>query len=143
MTLKDWVGWVLGSSGWVAFFYLLWSRRTCVNVRAHRALMGVQSRLCWFVNVTNMNHTQSIEITHVWLETPNGQMHMNAVDRPLPRIIGPGSSWETWVAVEDMPQNLRSDNTFEQFRVRLSNGTVITPKLRKADDLPDSGAIPG
>ena len=113
--------------------------RRRLRLTVHRGYLLSTRREYYFINATNMSRDRELEITHVWFEcTP--QVHALEPERPLPKWLKPDETWETWVAVERLPEDVR-DDAYTLARARLSTGKVV--KSKKSEDIPDAGAVPG
>jgi hypothetical protein len=118
---------------WAAF-----GGRRRIRLAVHRAYF-LNGRECFFVNVTNLSNEREIEITHVWFDC-KPQVSALQPDRLLPKRLKPDETWETWVDVYLIPDELH-ETAFTLARVRLSNGTII--KSIQNTDVPDRGIVPG
>jgi len=102
-----------------------------VRVHARRAPWQADARGpgrdCWFISVTNVATNESLEITAVWFETAPRRF-LDRRQRRLPVTVRPGDTWDTWIEVEKLPDDVR-ENAHALARVRLGTGTVLTPQL--------------
>lgn len=110
-----------------------------LRVLCHRAVMLPGGPECYFINVTNISLQRDVEITHVWMDCSDELPVLNPL-RPLPRRIKPEESWETWIAMNSLPQSVRDDG-YDLARVRLSNGRIFKSKENK--NIPGAGYVPG
>ena len=117
---------------------------THVRVRTHMAQLinqgGTPGKVALFINVTNVSLSQDAEVTHVWIETPVGQVAPDHLDRPLPVRLHPKQTWETWVSLDALVAAEPAGAT-QLARVRLSDGRVV--KGKPARNIPHSGYVPG
>jgi hypothetical protein len=111
--------------------------RRNAQLLVHRAYLWT-GRECYFLNVTNLSRDREIEITHVWfaVEPP---VHAQPTDRPLPKRLKPGETWETWVEADRLPD--LGERLFTSGRARLSTGRVINSK--KNEQVRSQGTVPG
>jgi hypothetical protein len=110
-----------------------------IRVLCHRALILPNGPECFFINITNISLQREVELTHVWLDyTP--EIHVLNPHRVLPQCIKPGRSWETWIAVNNVPLSYH-DTVFDNTLIRLSNGRIF--RSRKNNHVPITGFIPG
>lgn len=109
-----------------------------VRVRTHRAYLPPNVD-CYFINVTNLSPQRDAEITHVWMAS-DPEVHVLNLQRQLPRRLRPEESWETWIEVDRLPENVR-ETAHALARVRLSTGSVI--KSKRNENVPPIGSIPG
>jgi len=110
---------------------------SCLRVRVHRAFFEGDATERFFVNVVNQSADHPVELTHVWYQ---GSKRLDIVEpaRPLPRLLRPSESWETYVSAAVVPPD---DNPFQNFRVRTSTEEVIAS--RENVDVPPRGFVPG
>jgi hypothetical protein len=74
----------------------------------------------FFIKVTNQSRERDVVITHVWFNSDPPTYLINPY-RPLPARLSPSEQYETWKAVDDVP-----DPKGEWLvRVKLSSGKVI------------------
>lgn len=83
-------------------------------------------RDCWFISVTHVSGEENVEITAVWFECAPRRF-VERRQRRLPVTLRPGESWDTWIEVEKLPEDVR-DEAHALARVRLATGTVLTPQ---------------
>jgi len=115
--------------------------RRKVRFTVHRALFLAVEVECYFLNVTNLSSTKEIEITHLYFQdTNNNQIPVIQKDRPLPKRLKPDETWETWIRVEMIPEDLRID-PYRKARLRLSTGKLIKSRYNK--NVPQTGEVPG
>ena len=81
-------------------------------------------RDCWFIRLRNLSD-ENLLVTRVWFES-SPRAEVNRRQRRLPKALGPGEAWETWLEVEKLPVDIR-DQAYELARVCLASGTVIRP----------------
>jgi hypothetical protein len=93
-----------------------------------------------FINATNLSQSLEREITHIWVET-DPKIHIMNDKRPLPRRLKPQETWETWIDIWQLPEDLLNDRLSTSVRARLSTGEVISGVLN--EDVPEQGFIPG
>jgi hypothetical protein len=110
-----------------------------VRALAHHGAMIITGEPCVFVNVTNLSRDRAVEVTHVGFDTRPPISVVN-LDRPLPRRLDPDESWETWLPLEFVPQNQRSQ-ILTLGRVRLSNGKTLSTRENRT--VPHAGHVPG
>jgi len=108
-----------------------------VRVRVHRAFFVNDTVQHYFINVVNISDASEVEVTHVWYEGSR-RVDIIQVQRPLPRLLRPNQSWETWVRVMDIPND---PEPFRNFRVRLSTDEVFESEERR--DAQGMGFVPG
>jgi|LGOV01.1.fsa_nt_gb hypothetical protein len=113
------------------------STNKSILMRVHRAFFENDPIEHYFINVVNASQKADVEITHVWYE---GSKRVDIIvsHRPLPRLLHPSQSWETWVATDMIPND---SDVFQKFRVRFSTGEVIESEFNK--DVPPRGFVPG
>ena len=61
-------------------------------------------------------------------------------ERKLPYRLKPEESWETWVKLSDIPDDILN-NINKLARVRLSNGKILKSKANR--NIPNEGYVPG
>jgi len=110
-----------------------------VRFTAHRAFFVSSQVECLFLNITNLSSNKEIEITHVWIDN-NPQIAVKNKDRPLPKRLKPDESWETWIRISKIPEQIL-DDPFEKARLRISTGRII--KSNENKNVPKSGSVPG
>lgn len=97
----------------------------------HRGLWHVDGRTpgrdCYFVTATNVAGNENVEITAVWFECAPRRF-IERRQRRLPVTLRPGDTWDIWLEVEKLPDEVREDAR-TLARVRLGTGTVLTPEL--------------
>ena len=115
--------------------------RRNIRVRVHRAFFidntAPNTVPHYFINVVNTTDASEVEVTHVWYEGSR-RVDIIQVLRPLPRMLRPAASWETWVRVIDIPDD---PDPFRNFRARLSTGEVFESEERL--DAQGMGFVPG
>ena len=122
--------------GWV---FKIISLCKSVKVRCHRALLLPNGPECYFINVRNASPQREVEITHVWVANDN-EIHILNPARPLPRLLKPEESWETWIPVTHLPEKIR-ENAYSLARVRLSDDKVFHSVRNR--NIPAAGFVPG
>lgn len=110
-----------------------------IRVRVHRAFLVSNPAQVhyYFINVLNTSNAAEVEVAHVWYE---GSRRVDIIQpqRPLPRLLPPNQSWETWVKVTDIPDD---PDLFGNFRVRLSTDEVFESEERR--NVQGAGFVPG
>ena len=129
-----------GTIQWILdkFFGAFVARRR-LRVVAHQALFKATGTEAVFINVTNLSQQREVEITHVYFDLAR-DVHAIQSSRPLPKRLKPDETWETWVALSELPSNLGPE-LFRSVRVRLSTGRVVKGSENKG--VPTEGTIPG
>lgn len=94
----------------------------------------------YFINATNLSPNRALELTHVWYEDQKHYIPVIMVSRPVPVRLDVDQSWETWIEVHKIPEPNRF-SAFENFRVRISTGTVFRPEANP--NVPPYGFVPG
>jgi hypothetical protein len=115
----------------------LQQHRRRVRVLVHRAVFLPDSREQYFMKVTNLSPSREVEITHAWFAT-QPPAHILNPDRPLPARLKLDQTFETWIAVSDVPA---AANTERLGRVQLSTGKVM--KSRPNKQVPPVGMVAG
>jgi hypothetical protein len=117
-------------------------RRTDVRLRVHRARLTILHGRplatpvdAYFLNVWNASPERQVQVTHLYVETPDGQI--SVLTKPLPQTITAEHQWETWLPVAHVPAGV---DVVEAARATLSTGAVIESEPRL--DVPASGAVP-
>jgi hypothetical protein len=117
-------------------------KRTETHLRVHRAFLTILNGQllappveAYFLNVWNASPEQPVQITHVYVETPTGQL--SVLTKALPVTVPALHEWETWLPVANVPQDV---DVTQASRARLSNGTVVESVERH--DVPSGGAVP-
>jgi hypothetical protein len=102
-----------------------------LRVMVHRGPWHIDSRTpardCWFITATNIASDEPVEITAVWFECAPRRF-VERRQRRLPVTLRPGETWDTWIEVEKLPDDVR-ENAHSLARVRVGTGTVLTPQL--------------
>jgi hypothetical protein len=119
--------------------WLLFRSQRRLRLTVHRAYFLPHGPECFFVNATNLSDSREIEITHIWFEG-HPQIAVLHADRPLPKRLRPDETWETWIAVEAVPDP-DHEQVYSRARARLSNGKVV--RSAKNKQVPYTGTIPG
>ena len=108
-----------------------------IRVRVHRAFFERNPVVpYYFINVVNMSAAAEVVITHVWYEGTR-RVDVIEVQRPLPRMLRPNEPWETWIRVNDIPND---PDPFRGFRVQLSTGEVFESEENR--NVPPRGFVP-
>lgn len=116
------------------------SDRRRVRFRTHIAVFGGSDVPQVFLNLTNLSTRRGIEVTHVWVEGDSQQIPAIRSERPLPKHLDPDESWETWIALADIPEPARVD-VLRRGRARLSTGRTV--RSRPDPGVPSMGSVPG
>jgi len=113
------------------------SKAAQVQIRVHTAFFENSPTRCYFINVVNTSSGDNVELTHVWFE---GSKRVDVLEpcRPLPTMLKPQQSWETWIAVSEIPPD---HEVFKSFRVRTSTGEIL--ESEKNRNVPPAGFVPG
>jgi hypothetical protein len=111
-----------------------------LKVRVHRAYFGGRPEECYFINLTNLSSSRTLEVTHLWYEDEEHHIPINQTARKLPARLELDQSWESWIAVATLPLAHR-ETAFEMFRARTSDGSIF--KSEKNDNVPPLGFVPG
>ncbi len=138
---------------WLIDFVDRWrQRRVDVYLRVHRAWfastpdpyrtttttlapdLGLE-RECYFLNVQNASPEREVTLTHVWIAS---EPPVDALAKPLPARIKPGSQWETWIPVDDVPTG--TENVERLGRARLGDDTEVKSVPRT--HVPSAGYVP-
>lgn len=114
------------------------STNEILRLRVHKAVFLHSFKECVFINAVNMRE-RPVEITHIWFDC-NPQIPVMNHDRPLPKRLEPEETWETWMEVQNLPEDLQK-NPFNSVKARLSTGVIITSQ--KNEGVPDWGTVPG
>ena len=110
-----------------------------VRVTVHFGhLAGSETPLA-FVNVANRSFGREVELGAIWFEL-NSQVAVLNPQRPLPRVLVPGQSWEAWIAISEVG-GVPRHKLFRAARARLSGGKVIGSK--RNTNVPPAGDVPG
>ncbi len=104
----------------------------------HRAFFEVTREECFFLNATNLTDND-LEITHVWFAV-SPEVYVIRPERPLPKRLKPQESWETWLAVSELPP-AALEGAYCQARARLSTGEVVNSVYNEG--VPRRGGVPG
>jgi hypothetical protein len=95
------------------------------RVAVHFGYFVASGARCCFINVTNLNPFEEIEVERVWLEFEPPVFALPP-DRPLPKRLQPFETWETWVPMSRFPARLPAEaECYGAARARLSNGEVM------------------
>ena len=111
------------------------SRRR-VRVLVHRGVFLPGSSEHLFMKVVN-GPSADVEITHIWFAT-QPPVHLLNPHRPLPARLRPSETFETWVAVAQVP---KVEGLERLGRVLLSDGKSIHSRLNKT--VPPVGFVAG
>ena len=112
-----------------------------LKLRVHRAMFVESMIKCYFVNLINLSSNRSLEVTHVWYE--DEEKHFISLIHPsrlLPVRLELDQSWETWIAVENLPRAIRN-NAYQNFRARISTGAIF--KSEANPNVPPYGTVSG
>jgi hypothetical protein len=116
-----------------------------VHVRAHRAYFtgpGAPAGEFFFIKVTNKSPKREVVVSHTWvasLDKFTDNVQILNPDRPLPARLRLDGQYETWIAVDQVPQ---PDLGAEwRFRVQLTSEKVI--KSRPGKRVPPAGYVAG
>ncbi|MBW4634675.1 MAG: hypothetical protein KME30_23035 [Iphinoe sp. HA4291-MV1] len=112
-----------------------------LKLRVHRAMFVKSMIECYFVNLTNLSPNRALEVTHVWYE--DEEKHFIPLIHPsrlLPVRLELEQSWETWIAVENLPRATQN-NAYQNFRARISTGAIF--KSEANPNVPPYGTVPG
>jgi serine/threonine protein kinase len=112
-----------------------------VRLAVHIAAFFASTRVALFINATNLSPTLEREVTHIWVEA-EPRIHVMNDKRPLPKRLKPQETWETWIALQELPpQLLLEDRLHTHVRARLSTGEIISADINES--VPEEGFIPG
>jgi serine/threonine protein kinase len=111
-----------------------------IRLAVHVAVFVGSTRLGFFINATNLSQSLEREITHIWIEG-DPKIHVMNDRRPLPKRLKPQETWETWIDLWQLPQDIFNDGLHTRVRARLSTGEVVSAVLN--EDVPEQGFIPG
>jgi hypothetical protein len=111
-----------------------------VSVRVHLAAWAHTNERAFFVKVLNRSRTRDIEVTHAWVESVP-ILPLLTPDRPLPVRLKPDETWETWIALKDIPREMAPSEVMRLVRVQLSNGTIVRSLPNK--NVPAVGYVAG
>lgn len=120
------------------FLKAIFDRRK-LQLLVHQAHFEDDKEECFFINLTNVSRDRDIEITHIWFES-DSQIHVMREDRKLPKRLKPDETWETWLPVNQLQENFRTQ-AFTLVRARLSTGSIVSSK--KNINVPKRGEVPG
>lgn len=112
-----------------------------VKVRVHRAFFVSDITQYYFINLTNISPSRSVEVTHIWYQDEDGH-HIPVIEpsRMLPVRLDLEQSWETWIAVDELPIDKR-ENAYQNFYARLSTGDIFRSEANP--NIPPHGIVPG
>jgi hypothetical protein len=110
-----------------------------VRVTVHVGYFPPSSQKHAFINVTNISMNRDVEIGAAWFELPKLVPVLNT-DRPLPIVLKPGTSWETWISLDQL-HGIHANRLYHAARVRLAGGRVA--KSRRNTTVPPAGSPPG
>jgi hypothetical protein len=111
-----------------------------VRLLAHTAFFAGSMRFAVFLNLTNLSETAEREITHIWIEA-QPKVYVENPRRPLPKRLKPQETWETWIEVWNLPQELLAKELLRLPRARLSTGEIVHSVPNES--VPETGWIPG
>jgi len=133
--LLSWVGTIFGS---LIVIYNLFLR---VQVKTHRAYLNNGPLPYYFIKIINLSPIREVEVTHVWFQnfgSPSNEVHILNPQNPLPRRLKPQEIWETWIAVNEIPN--MGEQVYDMFIIELSNGRRY--KSKKNKKVPTRGQLP-
>ena len=97
-----------------------------VKVTVRRSLWepspGQPGRECYFIALRSAAEVDVL-VTQVWFEC-EPRAFVDRRQRRLPKVLAAGETWETWLEVDKLPEDVR-DRARELARVRLASGTVL------------------
>ena len=111
-----------------------------VRLLGHIASLVDSLRVALFINATNLSENVDREVTHVWIET-SPKIHIENPRRPLPKRLRPQETWETWIELRQLPEDILNEKLPTLVRARLSTGAVLCGVENAS--VPESGWIPG
>lgn len=112
-----------------------------IKVRIHRAFFRGSTTEYYFINITNVSPERLLEVTHVWYEDDkNNYVSVAQPSRKLPIRLDLDQSWETWIAVNELPIDNR-EYAYQSFYARISTGDVFKSEANL--NIPPSGTVPG
>jgi len=106
-----------------------------VRVLVHRAFFDGNPTEHFFVKIVNTTPDADVEVTHVWYQSND---RVDILVRRLPVRLRPSETWETFIAVADIP---RDADAFDHFHAHLSTGEVYASSQNK--DVPPRGFVAG
>jgi hypothetical protein len=83
---------------------------------------GPPGRDCYFIALRSSAEVEVL-VTQIWFEC-EPRAFVDRRQRRLPKVLGAGEIWETWLEVDKLPESIR-DRAHELARVRLASGTVL------------------
>jgi hypothetical protein len=110
-----------------------------IRFKAHQARFASSPVICYFLTVTNL-WDRPVELTHLWYEDESNYIRVQPESRLLPKRLEVSEIWESWLPVNHVPEQFRS-NAYDCFRVRISTGDVFISS--KDDTVPPFGSVPG
>jgi len=105
----------------------------------HIAQFVPYQKLFYFLTVTNLEQFP-IEVTHAWYDGLDAHIPIQPESRRLPKRLAGNEIWETWISVDNIPEQHRQ-YAFDYFRIRLSSGDVYLSV--KDEAVPPYGTVPG
>ena len=89
----------------------------------HKAYFNGNPIQHFFIKLINTSESKEIEITHVWYKNEN--ITVDILTAPLPKRLKPDEIYETWVPVDQIPND---ENAFQNFHAVISTGEAFTSK---------------
>ena len=112
-----------------------------IKIRIHRAFFSGSTTEYYFINITNVSPARPLEVTHVWYEDDkNNHVLVAQPSRKLPVRLDLDQSWETWIAVNELPVDNR-EHAYQSFYARISTGDVFKSEANL--NVPSRGTVPG
>ncbi|HEY9639365.1 MAG TPA: GUN4 domain-containing protein, partial [Coleofasciculaceae cyanobacterium] len=112
-----------------------------IKLRVHRAFFANSTTEYYFINVTNVSPARPLEVTHIWYEDDkNHHISVAQPSRTLPVRLDLDQSWETWIAVSELPIDNR-EHAYQNFYARISTGDVFKSEANL--HVPLRGTVPG
>jgi hypothetical protein len=108
--------------------------RRRLRVLVHRGFFQGGPVPFYFVKVTNLSFARDVVITHVWFEAAP-PVHLLLDERPLPKRLRPGETWEAWISAadlahaQDVERSGRVLMTAKRNRVVKSRPNTATPPV--------------
>jgi len=105
-----------------------------LNLTVHKAYFLGHKDEVYFICATN--HSDSdLEVTHLWV---GDDQRVHILTRPLPKRLRPQETFETFLAVQDVPLH-ENENPFSLVRARLSTGEIVVS--RENTEVPTQGFV--
>jgi hypothetical protein len=92
-----------------------------VRLLAHTAYFVNSQVPMYFLKIVNDSLTSPVRIDSAWFDT-DPATYLDNTQRPLPAILDPGDTFETWIPALELPP---LPNMLHRARVRLGDGSVI------------------